>query len=811
MRAARILLLAAALGLAAFGARAEITERAAAIKAASEQTFDIALEVSMEGRRFVAVETKSSMTTLFEVRPSQLAESMQEALKPELFEQILALGDEFTPVGKIENLGLILSFDPGTLSIKAELAPELRSTDVHSFLRDERFKNYAKVAPTDYALGVTSAFIGRSGTNIDDFEDTFFDPTFLFDGFANAGGRNGLNADFSFDVRPTAENQSDVFIRNSATAFYDFEEEAIRASLGDVRPRVSGLSSTPDFVGVALERRFLDIQPMRSVEARGQRRLFLERESTVEIWVNGALISRFRAGPGEVDLRDIPFASSRNEVQVFVDDGTGRREVDRFDFASGFEMLQAGLLEFSFAGGALRDRLEDGLDFEGDVGGSGLLRYGLTNQLTLETFAQGDGTRLNFGGGAVFGTPIGLFDLDVSGAYDRDEDSVGAAAMLDFSTDFVGLFEERDEFNLSFEYRSDDFARFGEPLGEDDYNYGIDATYDTSFDDRSTASFGFHYQTDEEEIETELEGSVGLSRNIAGVTLSLLGSHDFENNESRAFATVSYSLGDRKTARAAYSSPNNTSRLELQRFSDQKVGDYGYGAALTKDDDGVGFLGTADTVGNRFAAEASVSIEDGDTDRTIGEVRFQSGIAITERGVAIGRDPARGFAIVQAHKSLDDAPVEIRTSSSPVPRARSDIFGDAVIDIERGYTPQFIDVEVAEAPIGYNLGEGRYLLDPGARSGFVVEVGRDDYFSALGTITRYGEAISLRTGKVVSLSDPDWTPRPLFTNRSGRFAVGDLKPGRYRISITGYAETLEFDFNEDSPPLVDIGIVDIGS
>lgn len=120
-------------------------------------------------------------------------------------------------------------------------------------------------------------------------------------------------------------------------------------------------------------------------------------------------------------------------------------------------------------------------------------------------------------------------------------------------------------------------------------------------------------------------------------------------------------------------------------------------------------------------------------------------------------------------------------------------------------------MEVSEAPIGYNLGEGRYLLDPGARSGFVVEVGRDDYFSALGTMLRYGEAIALRTGEVKSLSDPDWTPRPVFTNRSGRFAVGDLKPGRYRITIAGYAETLEFDFDEDSPPLVDLGIVDIGS
>lgn len=811
MRAARIMLLAAVLGLAAFGARAEMTEEAKAIKAASEQTFDIALEVSMDGQRFVAVESKTSMTALVAVRPSQLAESMQEALKPELFEQIFALGDEFTPVKEIEDLGLILSFDAGTLLIKAELAPDMRATEVHSFVRGDRFAGYAKVKPTDFALGVTSAFIGRTGTNTDDFEDTFFDPAFLFDGFANAGGRNGLNAEFSFDVRPTSEFEANVFIRNSATAFYDFEAEAIRASLGDVRPRVSGLSSTPDFVGVALERRFLDIQPMRSVEARGQRRLFLERESTVEIWVNGALISRLRAGPGEVDLRDIPFASSRNEVQVFVDDGTGRREVDRFDFASGFEMLQAGLVEFSFAGGALRDRLEDGLDFEGDLGGSGLIRYGLTNQLTLETFAQGDGTRLNFGGGAIFGTPLGLFDFDVSGAYDRDEDSVGAAATLDFSTDFVGFFEERDELNLSLEYRSDEFARFGEPIDDTEFNYGFDATYDTSFDDRSSATLGFHYQTDDEEMETELEGSVGLSRNVAGVTLSLLGSHDFENDESRAFATISYSLGDRRTARAAYSSPNNTSRLEIQRYSDQKVGDYGYAAALLNDDDGSGFLGSVDTVANRFAAEASVSIEGGDTDRSIGEFRLQSGIAITERGIAVGRDPARGFAIVKTHKSLEDSPVEVRSNSSPVPRARSDIFGDAVVDVERGYTPQFIDVEVSEAPLGYNLGEGRYLLDPGARSGFVVEVGRDDYFSALGTIMRHGEAISLRTGKVESMSDPDWTPRPLFTNRSGRFAVGDLKPGRYRISITGYAETLEFDFTEDSPPLVDIGIVDIGS
>ncbi len=811
MRVARILLLAAAFGLAAFGARAEMTDEAAAIKEASEQAFEIALEVSMDGQKFQAVESKATMTSLVSVRPSQLAEAMVEALKPELIKEVSALGADFTSVDKIAELGLTLSFDPATLTIKAEVAPDLLEAEVHSFINDERFKGYAKVQPTEYALGLTSAFIARTGTNTDDFEDTFFDPTFLFNGFANAGGRNGVNAEFSFDVRPTSEDDDDIFIRNSATAFYDFEQQAVRFSLGDVRPRVSGLSATPDFVGVALERRFLDIQPMRSVVARGSRRIFLERKSTVEIWVNGSLLRRFKAGPGEVDLRDIPFASSRNEVQVFVDDGTGRREVDSFDFASGFELLQPGLFEFSFAAGAVRDRLDDGLDIEGDVGGSGLVRLGITEQLTLEAFSQGDDTRLNFGGGAVFGTPLGLFDLDLGGAYDHEAETVGAAATLDFSTDFEGFFEERDEFNLSLEYRSDDFARFGESIDDPDFNYSLDAIYDTSLDDRTSATLGFRYQTDEEAIENLYEGSVGFSRNIAGVTLSLLGSHDFESNESQAFATLSYSLGNRRTARAAYSSPNNTARLEIQKFSDQKVGDYGYSAALVNDDDTSAFLGSADTVGNRFAAEASVSIEGGDVDRTIGEVRLQSGIAITERGFAIGRDPGRGFAIVQTHASLDDAPVEIRSGSSPVPRARSDIFGDAVMDVERGYTPQFMDVEVSEAPIGYNLGEGRYLLNPGARSGFVVEVGRDDYFSALGTILRHGEAVALRTGRVESLTDPEWTPRPLFTNRSGRFAVGDLKPGRYQIIIPGFAETVEFDFNEDSPPLVDIGIVDMGS
>src|SRR5690606_17156677 len=126
----------------------------------------------------------------------------------------------------------------------------------------------------------------------------------LLTGFANWGGATGLNLLFGGN----AGLNDGGFERDRLVLFKDDARRVLRLSAGDLLPAQARMAGAPDLLGVSIERNHQALQPLRNVRATGRRSLTLERQSRVEVYVNGALVQSFLAEPGPINIRDIPLA-----------------------------------------------------------------------------------------------------------------------------------------------------------------------------------------------------------------------------------------------------------------------------------------------------------------------------------------------------------------------------------------------------------------------------------------------------------------------------------------------------------------------
>jgi outer membrane usher protein len=164
------------------------------------------------------------------------------------------------------------------------------------------------------------------------------------------------------------------------------------------------------------------------------------------------------------------------------------------------------------------------------------------------------------------------------------------------------------------------------------------------------------------------------------------------------------------------------------------------------------------------------------------------------------------FAIVVPKDSVRDQEIVINPSLNG-DTARIDRFGFAVVPNLDPYNISNLIIDAPNLPAGMDLGNRNITILPSYRSGTLVKVGTDATVFLRGILLNAnGEPVSLQSGEIVSLSDRNWQPVTLFTNRSGRFATAGLKPGRYQIKLfTNPPAEMEFEIPANATGIYDTG------
>lgn len=626
------------------------------------------------------------------------------------------------------------------------------------------------------------------------------------------------NADFSDDA-------DDIFTRRASRFVIDLPRQAIRIRVGDIEPEVRGYQASDNLLGFSIARLYETLQPNRNIRPRGLRSFTLTEAADVEVLVNGSSVRRLRLDPGTYNLSDIPFTQGGNDVQIVATDATGRRELADFSTFLSDQALGQGLTEFGVSGGLMTPLLDGEPDYSGDdFYVTGFFRRGMSERLTLGANAQAvDGAYL-VGGEAVIATGLGFFGFE--GAFaDTESGRSGYAVRADFQIDnFSGEREGLvEQFRIGVETRSEDFAPLDLTNVVNPFAWEANAAVSFRVTDTSSLSIGGSYSAGRGAFADRYSVSTGYAFQLTDRAALSIGASYLESGDRsgiRSFSDgwsgdirLSFRLSPRDSATATYQSRGDRFSASYTRAQREGIGSWGASASADYEGNAVTGAGALSYVANRAELGLShftgydIDLNEVTSSRT--SLRAAGSLAFAGGRFAVGRPINDAFAIVGAHESLD-SPVEITAQSGFAgegPRARSGVFGPALVSNIGSYSEQGLVVSAPEAPVGYDLGVGSFRLFPGYRDGYGLTVGSGANVSAVGSLlTPDGSPLSLQSGLARLQGQDDVAPVSIFTNSVGRFGAQGLRPGRWVAVIGPY--TYVIDIPEDTVGLFQAGALE---
>jgi outer membrane usher protein len=188
---------------------------------------------------------------------------------------------------------------------------------------------------------------------------------------------------------------------------------------------------------------------------------------------------------------------------------------------------------------------------------------------------------------------------------------------------------------------------------------------------------------------------------------------------------------------------------------------------------------------------------------------FGTSLVFADGYFGISRPVTGSFVLAVPHPTLQGRAIGINPSGIGGYAAQIDWAGAAVLPDLSAYQISKLRIDAPSLPVGYDLGSTNYTVLPTYKSGTVIRIGTDATIFLRGTLRNAkDEPLSLQSGEVVSLSDLNWKPLQLFTNKAGKFALTGIKPGRYEIRM--YSDPpVVFSINipEGKTGIYDLGVV----
>jgi len=124
--------------------------------------------------------------------------------------------------------------------------------------------------------------------------------------------------------------------------------------------------------------------------------------STVDVFINNALVSRQSVPPGPFTIDNLPVVSGSGQVQVVVRDLFGRERLVQTPFYASQALLRQGLRSFAYEAGFVRQDFGQQSDNYGPWLATATLRQGLSDQLTGELHAETTAGQATLGAGADY-------------------------------------------------------------------------------------------------------------------------------------------------------------------------------------------------------------------------------------------------------------------------------------------------------------------------------------------------------------------------------------------------------------------------
>lgn len=722
--------------------------------------------------------------------------------------------DSFAPE-EINDTGISLDYDPEQLAVLVlRIDPTKRS--VESLFRGGRPEEPG-VAPENF-----SAFL-NSNIAVQRFESTgeVNTPSVFLNGAVRY-----KNLVFEADV----QGREDLFTgeyeveRRYARFVYDQPEDFRRWYLGDLEPEIRGRQGFAELGGVGVSRQRQRFDAFRNNVLSGGRQLVLQESSTVRVLRNGVFVREFRLDPGQYDLSNLPLETGSNDIQIEIQNDSGRVETVGYSAYLDAIELEPGDYEYGAYLGAVNNGIFGSPDYsEGKVAFTGFWRKAFENRPAVGIGVQASEDAQTVSGQSQFILRNGA-RVRVDGAVSNGDPGAGYAFAVGYDH-IVDLGETYDSWTVVADFTSEDFATIGNPTAQNPTSWIFSGGYSHQFSQDWLANVSASYRMSRSDLiddsysvnatttyrfAPQWSAQLGLEYADFGSTFGGFRSDGF----GATFALIWQPRYDRR-AEARYSSARNSGSVRFQQSTENRVGSWGYSLASTYDDGPSTLSGQLDYIANRFDASVTHTAFGNDfsdiTAEQVTTLRVGSSIATTGGKVAVGRSIYDSFAIVYPHETISDHPVIVGDSfEGGHYTGRSGALGGALANNLTAYVNQSVRYDVLDAPLGYNIGDGIARVRPTYKSGYAIEVGSAKFVSALGRLIGNADRpVALMSGRVRPVDDPAAEPELFFTNSVGRFAVQNLEPGkRYRVELFSTpALGFEFTVPADNEGLLDLQMV----
>lgn len=738
---------------------------AAPLKERDAYLGDVEIQVAPDDS--VAVSAEQVLPLLAKtVDPAALA-----VLKP------FATPGNFVPLAQFAAVGMPITFDPSTLELNIQVSATARGRRSIGLadLDREVYGEFAKPEPFSAYMNFRGALdyvhesAGQTGLG---------DPIVLLDGAVRFAGLV-LESEGAWDG-----GDDGGFNREGTRLVWDDIEHLNRWTAGDLQPQSRGFQGQQDIAGFGVTRSYSLLDPQRNVTPRGGRTFTIERDATVEAFINGRSVRTIRLQPGTYDVNDFPFVQGSNDVDLVIVDDAGQREVVSFSLFIDRTQLARGLSEYGFYTGVLT-----GLDGRDDVAASGFYRRGVTDSLTLGGNAQATPNAALVGAEAVWGSPLGTIGGDVAVS---NMDAAGSGWAVNVS--YERLIESPTgglSFLATFEARS---RRFGPPsfaVPDNAYPINASVSVNKSFGETSFAGVQIRYAKARDGFEDDQSVRFTYGRRLSQ-QLNMIIDVDWAAggfNEGTGFRiALIRRFGETGSARAEYDSRAERGRVGYQTSGGRGVGAWSATADLDVDENNYGLNAGASYIANRAELGIAHNSSYSPTSSTITDqrssVRMASGIAFAGGKFAVGQPISDGFAIIHPYAGAPKVRIEVEPSQDGY-YANSSAFGPALYGQISAYSPRTVIFDAPSAPPGFDVGQGALRVLAPYRAGYVIAVGSDYGVTAVGRLLNAeGQPVALLAGVAIEQGG-ERRKIDLFTNRQGTFGASGLKAGRWQVELPG--------------------------
>lgn len=730
-----------------------------------------------------------------EIVASTLLNRLEQFLRPDVQEtlQSLVVDSGNLTLNGIQSTGIEGFFDGRSLQLRLEIPPNLRKTIVYG----SGNQNLPPGAENAIRPASLSGFVNLRGRQ-----------SYLWDSSNSINlGREpfALGIDGAINYRgwvleasgTYTEDTNPSFIRSDIRLVKDDTHNGIRYILGDLFSFSRGYQNFIPMGGVAMVRNF-SLQPSLITVPTGQFEFFLERPSTVEIFVNGLLRQTLQLPAGTQDIRNFALNTGLNNITLQITDDLGQVRNLSFSAPLASDLLAEGLSEFGLGIG-LPSYSQEGTrsyDTSRPVA-TGFYRQGVGNNLTLGAYFQGADVQQLFGAEGVLATNFGNIGWDVA----LSNNPVGVDHGFGLRYEYLPLTTQgrtTPNFGFNVEYQGPFFQRFGnlsignpENVFSDSINtvaWDFGFNYGQRLAPNVGVNFNVGYQVGSLQNPDAYRGAIGINTRLGNnmsfnLTLSHRRQQSGEDETQLRINLLQSGRNQSISARNTLTSQGEgTTELRWNRRHPNTFNSINSDFTLNLNPQPRSFGSRLGLDYRNFFGSLNLS-HDYDQSQQRTNLTFDTAFVFAQGRLGWTRPVTDSFVIIARNDNFADQSILINPSTRGH-IAEAGIFGPAVVPTLSSYSLSNIRIDAPDLPLGYDLGESAFTFYPTYKSGTVVVVGTDATVFIRGTLEdEQGNPISLQAGEVISLSNPDFEPLTLFTNQVGRFALMGLNPGTYRINL----------------------------